>query len=197
MADVQLPDLGIAATGADGLVVDAVPGVDLEPQRRRLTPQLSASRSEVASGRALLAIAGLAVGAGVQFHHRRADVERRRHLVTIRLDEQRDADAGVGQAATSGATTVVAADDVEAALGGALLAPLRHQAGGMRPVSRAMASISAVAAISKFSGGRRGRVCRAGDIGVRDVAAVLAQVGGDAVRARLRSRARRRARGSG
>ena len=50
------------------------------------------------------------------------------------------------------ASSSLAADHVEAALGGALLALLGHEAGGMRPVASAIATISSVAAISKFSG---------------------------------------------
>ena len=45
------------------------------------------------------------------------------------------------------------AGNVEPAFGGALLAPFRHQAGGMRPgLAARSATISSVAAISKFSG---------------------------------------------
>ena len=104
-------------------------------------------------------------------------------LRRVGLDEQRHPDAGAPSAsATQGRDAVVLAGDVEAALGGHLLAPLRHQAGGVRPVRSAMASISSVTAISKFSGLPRRRVSRpAFDVGVGDVTAILAQVGGDAV----------------
>ena len=56
---------------------------------------------------------------------------------------------------------VLAADDVEPALGGALLALLRHEAAAWGRWRSAMASISSVAAISKLSGPVSSRLSRA------------------------------------
>ena len=86
--------------------------------------------------------------------------------------------------ATAGASCVVLPGDIEAALGGALLAPLRHEAGGVRPgLDRDR---------HHLVGRRHFEIERLGDLGlqprdvvVADVAAVLAQMRGDAVGAGL------------
>ena len=87
--------------------------------------------------------------------------------------------------ATAGASCVALAGDIEPALGGALLAPLRHEAGGVRPGLAARSrTISSVAAISKLSGLAISRL-QPRDVVVADVAAILAQMRGDAVGAGL------------
>ena len=126
----------------------------------------------------------LAVAAGVQLDDRRAELHRHLELARIGLDEQRDADAGVAQPRDQRLQVIVLADRVEAALGGPLLALLGHDAGGMR----AMAQRDRHHLL-----GRRhleierqvDRVHQAGDVVVDDVAAILAQVRGDAVGAGL------------
>ncbi len=77
----------------------------------------------------------------------------------------------------------MAARDVEPALGGDLLAPLGHQAGGVRPVRQGDAQHLLgdrhlqVQRLAAPAAERRQLV----DVGVGDVPAILAQVGGDAV----------------
>ena len=129
--------------------------------------------------------------------HRRAERRRRLDLRGSARNEQRNADAGVAFSSRDHRRElIVLAGDVEPALGGALLAPLRHEAGGVRPWLAARSpSISRVAAISKFSGLAISRL-QPLDVGVADVAAVLAQMRGDAVGAG-RDRGERRLTGSG
>ena len=80
---------------------------------------------------------------------------------------------------------IVLAGGVEPALGRALLALLGDDAGGVRACGAARSpSISSVAAISRFSGRSISAISRSMSL-VGDVAAVLAQVGGDAVGAGL------------
>ena len=87
------------------------------------------------------------------------------------------------------AQVVLAAHDVEAALGGALLALLGHQAAGMRHVAQRDGQ-------HLVGGGhleveRPGQLAlEAGDVVIRDVAAILAQVRGDAVGAGLHGEVR-------
>ncbi len=90
----------------------------------------------------------------------------------------------------AGASCSRCAGDVEAAFGGALLAPLRHQAGGMRPrLDRDR---------DHLVGRRHFEVERLGDLGlqardvvVADMPAILAQMRGDAVGAGLDRELRR------
>ncbi len=70
----------------------------------------------------------------MQLDHRRADGVRGLELHGLRLDEQRDADAGGAEIPNVAREVIVAARDVEAALGGALGPLLRHDAGGVGPV---------------------------------------------------------------
>jgi hypothetical protein len=77
-------------------------------------------------------------------------------------------------------SAVPLAGGVEAAFGGALLPPLGHDAGGMRAHLAGDATISGVAAISKLSG-FADALLEPDDIVVDDVAAILAQMRGDAV----------------
>ena len=86
--------------------------------------------------------------------------------------------------AIAGASAIALAGDVEPAFGGALLAPLRHQAGGMR--------LGPERDREHLVGRRHFEIERLGDLGlqardivVADMAAVLPQMGGDAVGAGL------------
>ena len=87
------------------------------------------------------------------------------------------------------AQMVLAARHVEPALGGLLLALLRHQAAGMRHVAQRDGQ-------HLVGGGhleveRPGQLAlEPGDVGIGDVAAILAQVRGDAVGARLHGQVR-------
>jgi hypothetical protein len=89
----------------------------------------------------------------------------------------------VRRRAVASAMRIGAAHHVQAALGGDLLAALGHQAGGVRPglqgdadhlVGDRHLEVQRLAALAA-------QVGQHGDVGVADVAAVLAQVGGDAV----------------
>ena len=71
----------------------------------------------------------LAVAAGVQLDHRRAQRHRHVELARVGLDEQRDADAGIAEPRHHGLEVIVLADRVEPALGRPLLALLGHDAG--------------------------------------------------------------------
>ena len=95
--------------------------------------------------------------------------------------KRRDADAGVAERATQSARWFVLPGDVEPALGGALLAPLRHEAARRAALERSGDA-------EHLLGRRHLEVERQVELGhqpvdvvVGDVAAVLAQVRGDAV----------------
>ena len=109
-----------------------------------------------------------------------------RDLIRIRIDEAGDAHARRSEPADHRSDGADPLDHVEPALGGHLLAPLRHQAGGVRPVSERD---------GLHLGGHRhleverptalaGDVRQGVDVGVGDVPAVFAQVRRDPVRAR-------------
>ena len=92
---------------------------------------------------------------------------------------------------TASPTAAALPRDVEAALGGELLAALGHQA-GVRPARsrQPMPTISGVTAISRFTLVRTA-ASSALDVAILDVAAILAQVHGDAVGAAPLRRQRR------
>ena len=102
----------------------------------------------------------------------------------IGLDEQRHADSGAFQRLDKMAQMVLAAHHVEPAFGGFLLALLRHQAAGMRHMAQRDGE--------HLVGGRHLQVERpgqlalqAGDVGIGDMAPVLAQMRRNAVGAGL------------
>ena len=79
---------------------------------------------------------------------------------------------------------IVPARRVEAALGGALLAPLRHDAGGVRPMPER--DRQHLVGRRHLEIERQGEpVHQPADVGVGDVAAILAKMRGDAVGAGL------------
>src|SRR5262245_20149170 len=118
--------------------------------------------------------------AGVDLDHRRADGDRRLDLARLGGDEQRNADAGVLQPGDHRHERVVLTGHVEAAFRGPLLAPLGYKAGGVR---------GGLHRDPHHLLGRRHfeveRLCDLGlearDVVVANVAAVLAQMRGDAV----------------
>ena len=133
---------------------------------------------------------GVAPAAGMDLDHGRAQACRHLDLGGIGGDEQRHPDAGIVQPRDEGRQRIVLADHVEPALGGEFLAALRHQAhgvgfGGERNPQHVL-------------GRRHLEIQRLRDLGlepghvdVADVAAVLAQMRGDAVGAGLNGRQRR------
>ncbi len=133
----------------------------------------------------LLVPLGMQVGivAGVQFHHRRPDAGRGLDLRRLVADEHRHPDAGLAQRRDEGGKACRIAGDIEPALGGALLALFGNKAAGMGFQAQG----------DRLHLGRGGAFeiqrdadpgCQRLDIGIDDVAAILAQMGGDAVRAR-------------
>ena len=105
---------------------------------------------------------------------------RRLHLRDRRLDEQRHPDAGGGELVDEGSEVGGAGDGIQAALGGPLLAPFRNQADGVRLMPERDAQH--LVAGRHFQIERRVHLpAQADDIVVGDVAAILAQVRGDAV----------------
>ena len=82
------------------------------------------------------------------------------------------------------AQMVLAAHHIEPALGRLLLALLRHQAAGMRHVPQRDGEHLVGGGHLEIERPRQ-LALEAGDVGIGDVAAVLAQVGGDAVGAGL------------
>ena len=136
-------------------------------------------------GRGLVAVEQrVAPGAGVDFDHRRAQRRRRLDLLGIGGDEQRHPDAGRAQRRDPRAELGALARGIEAAFGGALGAALGHQAGGMRPRPHRD--------LDHLRRRRHFEIERLVDLGleprdvvVADVAAILAQMRGDAVGAGL------------
>jgi hypothetical protein len=116
----------------------------------------------------------------MQLDDRRAQGHGGLELARIGLDEQRDADAGIAQACDHRLQVIVLAGRIETTLGRPLLALLGHDAGGMRPMAERNAD--------HLLGRGHLEVQRhlelahqAFDVGIDDVPAVLAQMGGDAV----------------
>ena len=184
MADVEFDDLRQGRDRLGGLEVEAVPGMNLEPGLPR---QHGAFADAQPLGfRRFHPLFGerVAPGAGVDFDHRRAHGCGGLDLPRLGGDEQRHADAGLAQLRDPRHQRGALARDVEPALGGALLAPLRHQAGGMRPGLDRDAH--------HLVGRRHFEIERLGDLRLKarhvvvaDVAAILAQMRGDAVGAGL------------
>src|SRR5690606_39598421 len=113
---------------------------------------------------------------------RRAEAQGGFELTLVRSDEQRDADAGVTQAADDGLEVVVLAGGVEAAFGGALLTLFRDDAGGVRTM--AQRDLDHFLGRGHFQVEREvGRLLDALQVFVADVAAVFAQGRGGAVAA--------------
>ena len=107
-----------------------------------------------------------------------------------RLDEQADADAGVGQGLHHGGDARLVTGDGQTALGRDLLAPFRHQTGGVRTVAQGDGQhlvrhghLEVQRLVRAAAQGRQHVY-----VGVGDVAAIFAQVGGDTVRPRRQRR---------
>src|SRR3546814_1070837 len=79
---------------------------------------------------------GIAECPGVQFHDRCADPYGSLELRGIRFDEEGDPRSGGSQPADEALQVILCASRIQAAFRGALLAPLRHDAGGVRPVAQ-------------------------------------------------------------
>jgi hypothetical protein len=176
MADIQFGELRDRRHRGDIVEGQAVAGMGLDavPARER------GGVGEAAQfGRPLLS-PEMRVAAGVEFDDRRAQPDRGRDLGRVGLDEQADADAGLAQFIDIISQVVVLAGGVEPAFGGPLLALLGNQARGVGTVAQRD--------FEHLLGRRHFEVERdfeprheRVDIGVGDVAPILAQMGGDAV----------------
>ena len=133
---------------------------------------------------------GVAIGAGMQLDHLRADAVGGLDLGCIRGNEDADAAPRLAQGGDVVGEVVLLACDLEAAFGRPLLALFGHDADRVRPVAQG----------DGLHLGRRGhlevqrtvqRLYQRLDIGVRDVAPVLAQMRRNAVGARRLGDARR------
>ena len=107
-----------AWTSRPALLASAAPPRD--------TLEFGGARRGVAGGNSL------APRAGVNLDHRRADRGRRFDLHRFGVDEQRHANAGIGQPGDGAAQGVTLAGGIEPAFGRALLPPLGHHARGVR-----------------------------------------------------------------
>ncbi len=120
----------------------------------------------------------------MKFDRRRADRARRFDRLRLRFDEERNDDAGTAQFSREWLQMIVAADHIETAFGRAFGAPLGHEARGMRLgrkrdvehlVRRGHFEIERLG-----NGGLEPR-----HVVVADMPAILAQMRGDSVGARL------------
>ena len=155
-------------------------GVDLQPQRGREARAFrQTGQFRVAGGVVPLGVE-VAIGAGVQFDHGRADAGGGLDLAGVVADEQRHAAACLAQGGDELGQALLVARDVEAALGRPLFALFGNDADGVGTVAQG----------DGLHLGRRGHfqvqgdvqpVGQARDVGVRDMAAVFPQMGGDAV----------------
>ncbi len=180
MPDIQLAHLGDGGHGTDIGVAQAMAHVAFEAKRGAKRRPL-AQALELGLLRRTLQ---LAVAAGMQLDDRRAQHHRRLELARVGLDEQRDPDAGVAQPGHHRLQMIVLAGRIEATLGGPLLALLGHDAGG-------------VWAVLERNGDHLGRrrhleierdfelAHQSLDVRIDDMAAILAQMRGDAVGAGL------------
>ena len=158
--------------------------MDLETGRAR---QVGAGDNALPFGLGLFLVAigdGIAPGAGVDLDHRRTQPRRHLDLLFIGRDEERHPDAGIVQLADEGGQRIVLTDHIQPTLGGQFLTPFRHQADRMWLGQKRKAE--------HVRGRSHLEIQGFGDFGlqprhilVADVAAVLAQMRGDAVGAGL------------
>ena len=125
------------------------------------------------------------VAPGVQFDDGCLEPHRGINLPGIGFDEQAHPDARIGQARYNRGQLVVQSGSVEPAFGGAFLAPLGHDARGVRFVPQCN--------FQHFLGRRHfkverqaGRSLDAGKVAVADMPPVFTQVRSDAVSANMR-----------
>ena len=127
---------------------------------------------------------GIAISPGVKFDDLRSDAVRRFDLALIRGDEDRDPASRITQGRDEMREAILVLGHFQPAFGRAFLALFRHDADRVRPVAQSDGL--------HLIGGRHLEVERDGkrlgqplDVGVRDMAAVFAQMRRDPVRPRL------------
>ncbi len=195
MADVKLDDLGHGGNETRRLIVEAVAGVAFESERRSLRGGgLDAAEFIIGQG-GLAPLARVAPGAGMQLDNRGAEFGAGFQRLLRGLDEHRDPDARPCQFGDEGPQRPEPADHVEAALGGALGPLFRNDATGVR--TDAQGDVEHRLGRGHFKIERLfDRRLEPPHVVVVDVAAILAQMRGDAVGAGL-DRKKRRAHGIG
>ena len=180
MADVELPHLRDGGDRLDVVIGEAVAGMDLDAV-------LGGERGgvgEAAQLRALRLSGHLGIAAGVQLDDRRAERQRRLDLLRIGLDEERDADLGVAQLGDHRREMRALAGRVEPAFGRPLLALFGDDAGSVGAMPQG--DREHLIGRRHFEVKRDGELGgQPGDVVVGDVAAILAQMRGDAIGARL------------
>ncbi len=161
--------------------------MDLQPQNVGLG---GGGGQTVELDRALSRVGQVAIAAGVKLDHLGADRGGGLDLVLGRFDEQADADTGIRQGLHHRGDAGLMTGDGQTALGRHFLAPLGHQAGGVRPVAQGDGQhllrhrhLEVQRLVRAAAQGRQHV-----DVGVGDVTAILAQVGGDAVSPRRQRR---------
>lgn len=178
VADVQFNKVRNRKEEGEVAIVEAVSGVDPQAEIVRLTSGGNQAVQVAGAGRRI--VEGLGEGAGVQFDELRSGRRRGLHLRGVGGDEQADVDAGVVEAAPRVAERGDLPGDVEPAFGGHLLAAFRDEADDIRAEANCdVADFGGVGHLEVQAGAHPG--AQLPDIAILDVAAVLAQVGRDAM----------------
>ncbi len=180
MADIEFDDRVEFGDLFRGDEIEAVAGMDFEA---RIPGLGGGARNAVefrAGGRGVARSERFAPGAGVNLDHRRADRAGGIDLLRLGGDKERDPDAGAGQLADRAAQCLALAGGVETAFGGALGPPLGNDTGGMRAQLAGNADHLRRRRHFKIERLFDARF-QPHDIVIDDMAAVLAQMCGDAV----------------
>jgi hypothetical protein len=125
VADVEFDDVGDRDDGLHVVVMQAMPGIHLQPVGMRVFRRDTDALQFMF---ALRHAVRLGIFPGMQFHHRRAGAACRIDLHRVRVDEQRHADACRCATLARRFDVVERAYHVQAAFGGQFLAAFRHQA---------------------------------------------------------------------
>jgi hypothetical protein len=145
-------------------------GCALQPRKFSGRASRIARRDSIAPG------ARMQLDSGCAYRARSFDGSR------FRLDEERDDDTGTAQFGGDAFQMVMAADDIETAFGRALLAPFRHEAGGVW--TRRNRDFDHFIRRRHFKIQRLGNMClQPRDILVANVPSILPQMRGDPVSA--------------
>ena len=180
MADIEFGNLRQSGDPFGGDEIEPVAGMDFEARILRHHGAADDALEFGRRGRAIARRQRVAPGAGMDLDHRRTDGDGGLDLLGRGGDEQRNPNAGGGQFADGGTQGLALACSIEAALGGALLPPLGNDAGGVR--------LELARDADHFRRRRHFEIERLVDallepnhIVIDDVAAILAQMRGDAV----------------
>src|SRR4029079_15147363 len=97
MTDIELDDLGNRDNGLDVIIVEPVARVDLEPSLSAPPSLLHKARKLAAERRRVAFHCISAIGAGVELDCIGTDFARRIDLLGVRVDKQRNLDAGLSE----------------------------------------------------------------------------------------------------